>query len=158
MPPGLPTDGPSIRSRFFAIWTDRPAHVDDHVQRWQTLIDEIEHVLTGVPCLWLGHSMGTAYGLPLLAIEKRLCRAVVGMWGTSFVNSSRLVADAAAIRCPVLFQQKWDDEIFSREGQFELFDALGTQDKRLHVYPGGHSRMGNEQLGDVSRFLAQTSA
>ncbi|MBF7730095.1 alpha/beta hydrolase [Pseudomonas sp. N040] len=148
-----PGDGALVRARFFELWGSDPGHVLPYVQRWQALLDEIQEALNGVPCMWLGLSMGTAYGLPLLAIDKRIARAVVGMWGTSFVNSRRLVSDAAAVSCPVLFQQKWDDELFSREGQLELFDALGTADKRLHVYPGGHVRLGTEQLQDIARFL-----
>ena len=31
---------------------------------------------------------------------------------------------------------QWDDERFERDGQLDLFDRLGTHDKRLHAYPG----------------------
>ena len=41
---------------------------------------------------WVGVSMGTAYGLPLVATEPRIKAAVLGMWGLSFVNSQRLGA------------------------------------------------------------------
>jgi alpha-beta hydrolase superfamily lysophospholipase len=125
------------------------------VGRWRALIDELVSVWPGAPLLWYGLSMGTAYGLPLLASEQRIGRAVLGMWGTSFVQSARLVADARSVRCPVLFQQKWDDELFTREGQLALFDALGTRDKRLHAYPGGHVPVAGEQMRDVVAFLAQ---
>lgn len=152
-----PVEGAAVRSRFFEIWTFDPEHVVLYVQRWQALIDEVSAVTNGAECMWLGLSMGTAYGLPLLSVEKRISRAVLGMWGTSFVNSQRLVNAASCVSCPVLFQQKWDDELFSREGQLEIFDALETPDKRLHVYPGGHTRLGAEQLHDISRFLTVES-
>lgn len=148
-----PNDGASIRSRFFDLWISHPEHVDVHVQRWQTLIDDLQQVMPTTRLMWMGHSMGAAYGIPLLSVDKRIERAVTGMWGTSFANSARLVTDAATIACPVLFQQKWNDEIFSRDGQFEVFDAIGTTHKRLHIYPGKHTRVGLEQLNDISQFL-----
>lgn len=143
-----------VRQGFFDIWEHSPAHVDLHVQAWRALIDETTRAWQPTRLAWIGLSMGTAYGLPLLASEPRLGSAVIGMWGTSFVNSQRLVADAAKVRGRVLFQQKWHDELFSREGQLALFDALGTEDRRLHVYPGGHARPGPEQMGDLVRFIS----
>ena len=35
---------------------------------------------------------------------------------------------------------QWDDEVFPRNGQFELFDALASADKRLIARPGPHAR------------------
>lgn len=142
-----------VRARFFEKWEHEPAHVAGHVDAWQRLIDELIDAWHPDRVSWVGLSMGTAYGLPLLAQEARIHDAVIGMWGTSFVNSARLRADAKAVRARVLFQQKWHDELFSREGQLELFDALGTDDRRLHVYPGGHTRLGEEQLADLVRFV-----
>jgi alpha-beta hydrolase superfamily lysophospholipase len=153
-PEGAPDDGPSTRARFFALWENDPAHVDQHVARWRSLADELSAAYPASPLHWMGLSMGTAYGLPLLAVEHRFARAVLGMWGTSFVNSGRLAEDARRVRCPVLFQQKWDDELFTRNGQLQLFDALGCTDKRLHVHPGGHVRVQNEQMEDIVHFLA----
>ena len=47
----------------------------------------------------------------------------------------RFQQDAPNIKIPVLFHVQWDDELFSRDGQFELFDLLGTQDKQLIAFP-----------------------
>ncbi|WP_066266529.1 alpha/beta hydrolase [Hydrogenophaga palleronii] len=143
-----------VRARFFEKWEHEPNHVEVHVDAWRGLIDELVDAWHPEQVSWVGLSMGTAYGLPLLARETaRIHSAVIGMWGTSFVNSARLRVDAKAVRARVLFQQKWHDELFSRDGQLELFDALGTDDRRLHVYPGGHTRMGEEQLADLVRFV-----
>lgn len=157
-PPGEPDEGPANRARFFRVWEHDPGHVGSHVARWQALIDELAHALPGSGLHWLGVSMGTAYGLPLLAAERRVSRAVLGMWGTSFVQSARLLDDARAVRCPVLFQQKWDDELFTREGQLALFDALGTADKRLQAFVGGHVRIAGEQMREIVRFLSGPQA
>jgi hypothetical protein len=43
-----------------------------------------------------------------------------------------LIATAArAVSAPVLYHVQWDDEIFPRDGQFEVFDALASADKQL---------------------------
>jgi hypothetical protein len=46
---------------------------------------------------------------------------------------------ASQIRAPVLFQMQWDDEIFPRPGQLELFDLIGSGQKVLRAHPGRHS-------------------
>ncbi|MDA7416610.1 hypothetical protein PGB34_09565 [Xenophilus arseniciresistens] len=148
-----PMEPAATRDRFLALWREDATHVAQHVDRWQAVLQEVQAVWPTAALRWLGVSMGTAYGLPLLARGTAIDRAVLGMWGACYPNSERLLADAAALRCAVLFQQKWDDELFSRQGQLALFDALGTPDKRLHVYPGGHVRIAGEQWDDLQRFL-----
>ena len=102
---------------------------------------------------WYGISMGTAYGLPFVAAEPRIRAAVLGMWGTSRVNSQRLVEDARRVTIPVLFQQKRDDEFFTPEGQVEIYEALASPEKQLAVYEGGHVDPAGLQLFDLITFL-----
>jgi hypothetical protein len=40
----------------------------------------------------------------------------------------------------VLYHVQWDDAIFPRDGQFELFDALASTDKRLVARSGEHAQ------------------
>ncbi len=47
---------------------------------------------------------------------------------------------AQAICAPVLYHVQWDDEVFPRDGQFELFDALASTDKQLIAKPGPHGQ------------------
>jgi len=35
---------------------------------------------------------------------------------------------------------RWDDEVFPRDGQFALFDALASADKKLTARPGPHGQ------------------
>ncbi len=51
--------------------------------------------------------------------------------------------------------QQWDDEIFDRAGVAELFDAIGSDDKRLVAYPGPHLELSGERLDDAAEFLAR---
>jgi dienelactone hydrolase len=148
--------GPQVQAEFLALWRKDPG-IDAMVADWQATIDalvaldEVDPHVIG----WYGVSMGTAYGLPLLAADTRIKVALLGMWGTSFINSERLARDAGAVRCPVLFQQKWNDQLFTREGQLELFDRIGSEEKWLKIYPGAHVPVAGEQLTDVEDFLAR---
>lgn len=96
---------------------------------------------------YMGFSMGTRFGLPYVAAAGgRLRCAVLGKNGMRQASSMTAAAamaprfkqDAPKIMVPVLFHVQWDDELFPRDGQFELFDLLGAQDKRLIAFPGLH--------------------
>jgi hypothetical protein len=92
-------------------------------------------------------SMGARFGLPTAAaLGPRLRCAVFGKFGIrearplhpGLCAPGLMVAAARAISAPVLFHVQWDDAIFPRDGQFELFDALASADKRLLARPGPH--------------------
>lgn len=147
----------ATRADFFALWESAGSGIDVMNADWRAVIDRLagDARIDAGAIGWIGVSMGTAYGLPLLAVEPRIRAAVLGMWGLSFPNSERLGIDAARLGCPVLFQQKWDDELFTRAGQIELFEKIGSRDKWLNVYPGGHVRAEGRQLRDMEAFLAE---
>lgn len=108
----------------------------------------------GLPIGYIGVSMGTGYGIPLLATDKRFRAAAIGLWGMNFPASEHLLAYAGDITCPVWFTQQWHDQTFDREGTFTLFDAIGSADKRLVAYPGPHRELEGERLADAIAFLA----
>jgi len=107
----------------------------------------------GLPVGYIGVSMGTGYGIPLLATEQRIRAAAIGLWGANFPNSEHLMEYARDITCPVWFTQQWNDQTFDREGVFALFDAIGSADKRLVAYPGPHRELEGERLADAIAFL-----
>ena len=148
--------GLQTRLEYLAMWNKEP-RIDEMVADWRAAIDVVTELLNvhSSAIGWFGVSMGTAYGLPLIAQDARIKVAVLGMWGTSFVNSERLTSDAPLVRCPILFQQKWNDELFTREGQIDLFDRLGSSQKWLKVYLGGHVAVDGEQLADAEDFLSK---
>jgi dienelactone hydrolase len=96
-----------------------------------------------------GMSMGARFGLPVAAaLGPRLQCAVLGKFGLRQaaplhpgLRAPGLMATAAhAVSAPLLYHVQWDDEIFPRDGQFELFDALASADKQLIARPGPHAQ------------------
>jgi hypothetical protein len=107
-----------------------------------------------LPVGYVGVSMGTGYGLPLLATDKRFAAAAIGLWGINYPGSEHLAGYAREVLCPVWFTQQWNDQTFDREGTFALFDAIGASDKRLVAYPGPHRELEAERLSDAIAFLS----
>ena len=141
---------------FLAEWS-REGSTDDMVADWQATLDglrDLEAVGDGPVGYW-GLSMGTIYGVPLAAAEARIQVAVFGLMGLVGPTKERMATDAASIACPVLFIQQWDDSLIPREHVFEMFDAIGSLDKRLHAHPGDHSAVPVEEIVFSARFLAR---
>ncbi|WP_308819429.1 alpha/beta hydrolase [Pseudonocardia alni] len=140
---------------FEAFWRD-DGGIDAMVSDWRLVLDVVLDRGWADPgrVAWLGVSMGTAYGIPVCAADPRIRAAAFGMWGLSWGRGDRLVSDAARLTVPALFQIKEADEIFPVAGQRALFDALGSPDKRLSTFAGGHSLSGPGQLDQLLDFTA----
>ncbi len=107
---------------------------------------------------YFGLSMGTMFGIPLLASNLNFDTAVIGLCGSSGAASlirERLLEDAAKIAHPVFFIMQLEDELFDREGYLALFDAIKTKDKRLHANPGLHPEVPAEEIDFSIDFLNQ---
>jgi hypothetical protein len=78
--------------------------------------------------------MGTAIGLPFVAFEQA----------------------ARSLQMPVLFLFQWDDELMTRESGLQLFDAIGSSDKSMHVNPGGHVAMPLHEREAIEAFFVRT--
>lgn len=141
---------------FERSWRENPG-IEAYVSDWRMALDSVIQQGWADPdrIAWLGMSMGTAYGIPLCAVEPRIKAAALGMWGTDWGQEASLLASARQMQTPVLFQIKSEDEIFSIEGQRELFDALGSPNKCLHTFAGGHSLTAPGQLDEILDFLVR---
>jgi hypothetical protein len=96
--------------------------------------------------------MGAAIGIALLAAESRIRCAAIGLMHTRCYE--RIIADAAQIACPLLFSLHWDDSRVPRHEAFDLFDTIGSPDKRLHAHPGDHGDFSGEEIAAAEGFLA----
>jgi dienelactone hydrolase len=121
---------------------------------WQGCVDVLarEGVIDVAALGYWGVSMGTGMGIALLADEPRIRCAALGLMHTRYYD--RILADAARISCPLFFSVHWDDSRVPRNEAFDLFDAFGSTDKRLHAYPGDHSDFTDEEMSASLRFLA----
>jgi dienelactone hydrolase len=154
-----PSSGPVPDMPFFQfgqLWSSDDTMTDAIVADWKATLDALQSepdIGVGPVGYW-GLSMGTILGLPLVAAEPRITAAVLGLMGLTGPTRSRIGADAPNVGCPVLFLMQWHDELFPREKVYELFDLLGTSDKRLHAHPGKHGDVPLEEFDFSERFLA----
>jgi predicted peptidase len=149
--------GVELQTAFRQMWIS-DNKIDSMVEDWIAVINGLIAEFKFIDenrIGWYGISMGTAYGIPLIANEKKIIAAVLGMLGTDFINSQRITDDSPKVFCPVLFQQKWDDQFFSRNGQLDLFEKIGSVEKYLKIYPGEHSPVVGQQQLDIVEFLSK---
>jgi dienelactone hydrolase len=113
-----------------------------------------------------GLSMGARFGLPVAAaLGSRLQCLVFGKFGIQQAKQLHpgicapdlILAAARAITAPALFQVQWDDATFPRAGQFDLFSALASTDKRLCARPGQHADTHPDDESSWLEFLRSNS-
>ncbi len=143
-----PLDRRQYQAMMAAAGVDKVT--DGMVEDWCGTLEALSQLdaIAADRIVYMGFSMGTRFGLPYVAAAgERLRCAVLGKNGlqqassmSSGVNmAARFTRDAPTINIPVLFHVQWDDELFPRDGQFDLFHAIGATDKQLIAFPGAHS-------------------
>jgi dienelactone hydrolase len=155
-------DRRQYQAMMAAIGVDKVT--DGMVDDWTATLDALSHLdaIDADRIAYIGFSMGTRFGLPYVAAASdRLRCAVLGKNGmrqsstmdTAATMAPRFKQDAPDIKIPVLFHVQWDDELFPRDGQFELFDLIGTPDKRLIAFPGPHGAAAPEAVQAWCAFV-----
>ncbi|MFP6807743.1 MAG: hypothetical protein VB957_11280 [Pseudomonadales bacterium] len=153
---GLRQVGDGARGAFFPEF-HRQDSLTDMVDDWTCAITEIQLLAeVGVGKLaYMGLSMGSIYGIPLLASRTDVTVATLGLFGVqaSFPHAEEFIAAAAKIACPLLFLMQLEDELFERDGYLKIFDLFASLDKRLHANPGLHPEIPGEEIDFAFDFL-----
>ena len=136
---------------------------DGMVDDWSATLDALSQFddIDANRIAYMGFSMGTRFGLPYVAAAGNHLRcAVLGKNGMRQASGTanmapRFERDAPTIKMPLLYHVQWDDELFPRDGQFELFDLFGTSDKRLIAFPGPHGTSTPEAVHMWCEFVTR---
>ena len=155
-------EGPELQDLYAEKGFDNV--IDGMVDDWMATLSCFSEMdfIDGDRVGYAGFSMGCRFGLPFVAEagDKLRCAAL----GKNALErreqkdgndalGDRFRRDAPNVQVPVLFHMQWDDELFSRESQCDLFDLIGSEDKRMVCYMGPHGRSSPEAVGDWCRFL-----
>ncbi|GLY88434.1 alpha/beta hydrolase [Actinoallomurus iriomotensis] len=102
------------------------------------------------PVGYYGLNMGTAIGVPLVAVEPRITAAVFGLHWPDV-----LAEPASRITIPIEFDLQWDDEHIDRQAGLALFDAFASKEKTLHANSGSHKELPRFEADSAARFFAR---
>jgi pimeloyl-ACP methyl ester carboxylesterase len=153
---GLRKIGDGARGAFFPEF-QRESSVFDMVSDWSSAIEASKALKEIGACdlAYFGWSMGSIFGIPLVASRQDFKVAAFGLVGVSegFPHGNEILDAAAKIRCPVLFQMQLEDELFDRAGYLKVFDAFASRDKRIHANPGLHPEVPDEEVGITFGFM-----
>jgi dienelactone hydrolase len=129
------------------------------VADWRKVLNQVQtldFVGSDGPVGYWGVSMGTRFGVPLLAAEPRITAAILGLGGLGPGPENEPYAAAArSITIPLLFLLQWDDEVVDRERGIALFGAFGSAEKTMHLNPGRHVEIPAHEREDYSRFYVR---
>jgi hypothetical protein len=124
------------------------------VPEWRETLDALltlPEIEAERPVGYSGMTLATEIGFRLVAEDPR-----VGVAGLGAVYASAgLLEVARRITVPVQYLLPWDDLEIDRESGIALFDAIGSEEKSLHVFPGPHQRVPASEADDAARFLAR---
>jgi len=140
-----------------------PAEANEWVERitrgvaeWKVLLDELDASESASRYGYWGVSMGTMIGLPFVASDRRIVAAVLGLAGLgNRPGAEPFERSARTLQVPVLLVLQWDDELVSRSAGLDLFDAIGSREKALHVNPGGHVEIPGFELQSHEAFFVR---
>jgi alpha-beta hydrolase superfamily lysophospholipase len=135
-----------IVSEFNAALAERA------VPEWRAVIDALQllpEIGADTPIGYSGMTLASEILIRLASADDRIAAAIFG----GVFASSGLLEAARSVTIPVEILLPWDDAELDRESGLALFDAFGSQDKTLHVFPGSHFRVPEERVD--TRFFAR---
>lgn len=124
------------------------------VPEWQATLDALlawPEIGDEAPIGYGGVSSGVVTGLLLAAVEPRIAAV---SFGAVFVDDT-LIEAARRIRVPVEYWIPWDNDIFNRASEVDLFDAFGSTEKTLHAHSGRPHSAPEHARDSSARFFAR---
>lgn len=155
---GLRQQGKGGREAFFPHY-QRAECIDEMREDWNIAIASVRHYLAQPieNFAYFGLSMGSIFGIPLIASRQDFRVAALGLIGArkDALHGNEILDAAQQIRCPVLFLMQLEDELFDRDSCLNVFDSLSSTDKRLHANPGLHPQIPAEEIDYTYQFIAR---
>jgi dienelactone hydrolase len=127
------------------------------VAEWKATLDALQtldEIGAQSPVAYWGVSMGTRYGVPLIASEPRIKCAVLGLFGIR-PDPDEFSEAAGRIQIPLLFLFQLHDELMKPEAGLALFSAFGSQIKTMHINPGPHVGVPKFERDESEAFFAR---
>lgn len=153
---GLRRIGDGARGAFFPEF-QREDSIKDMISDWMHAIEAATALkeIGSVELAYFGWSMGSIFGIPLVAARQDIKVAALGLIGVSgsFPHGETILAAAAKVDCPVLFHMQLEDELFDREGYLKVFDTFASSDKRIHANPGLHPEVPAVEIDFTFKFI-----
>ena len=154
---GLRQIGEGGRNAFFPEF-QREESLVEMTQDWTCAIEEIQILpeVGSAKLAYFGLSMGSIFGIPLVASRTDVTVATLGLVGvqSNFPHGEELLEAARKIDCPLLFLMQLEDELFHRDGYLKVFDGFASSDKRIHANPGLHPEIPAEEIDFAFDFLS----
>jgi pimeloyl-ACP methyl ester carboxylesterase len=155
--PEVAAEAAALRARMAAgepvteLMAQSHQRAADAAAEWRAVLDALVEAGFGAGAVgFWGVSMGCATGIPLVASDRRITAAALGL-----AAGEGLVAAAAEITVPVEFALQWDDELVPRSSALAVFDAFGSAEKTLHANSGGHLALPRFEVESAVRFFAR---
>jgi len=153
---GLRQIGDGGRTAFFQEFQKEDC-VTRMTDDWTCAIDQVRaHMeISTNKIAYFGLSMGSLFGIPMLATRSDVTVATLGLVGVQpeFPHGDEILEAAARINFPLLFLMQLEDELFPREGYLKVFDTFSATDKRMHANPGLHPEIPAEEIDFAFDFI-----
>ncbi len=121
--------------------SQRPTNMTAETMSAISTVQKLDYVGQGSVGYW-GVSMGTRFGVPLVAADDRIDVAILGLFGLfdeGLTADSEFGQAAKAIDVPLMFVYQRSDQLMELQNGIDLFDAFGSKEKVMHINPGGHT-------------------
>lgn len=160
-PEFLPENMAETRRKLGLAEMTRRTHAatPQSVEDWRITLNQLQQcpeIGLGGPVAYWGVSLGTRYGVPLVAADKRISVAIFGLFGfADTIDPDAMKAAATLIEVPLQYYHQWNDQFVKLEGVLSMYEAFASKEKSLHINPGLHTEIPQFEYDAMEQFLAR---